>query len=293
MKKILLLLSGFLPGAFLYAQEDLMKELEQGQKPEVEYIGQTFKGTRIINGQSVETKGKGALEFLFSHRFGRINSGAYNLWGLDDAFVRLGLEYGITDRLGIAMGRSSTDKSFDGYLRYKIARQSKGARSFPVTITTLGSAVIKTSPKASENPQVAFEDRLSYTAQMILARKFSSKFSAQIAPIFVHRNAVDKTIENNDDYALGFGARYKITRSLALSGEYFYRLNPHENTPYYNSLGFGLDIETGGHVFQLVFTNSLGMIDRAVVSETDGDFGNGDIHFGFNISRTFQIVRPK
>ena len=293
MKKIVAVSIGLFLSTSLFAQDDLMKELEASQKPEITYIGQTFKGTRIINGQSVETKSKGALEFLFSHRFGRINSGAYTLWGLDDAFVRLGFEYGLTDRLGIGIGRSSTDKTYDSYLRYKIARQSTGARNFPMTITAMGTTNIKTSPNAEENPLLVFEDRLSYVAQVMFARKFSTNFSAQLTPIFVHRNTVDQSIENNDDFALGVGGRYKITKSLALSGEYYYRLNPHENTPYYNSIGFGLDVETGGHVFQLLFTNSLGMIERSVVTETDGDFGAGDIHFGFNISRTFQIKKPK
>jgi hypothetical protein len=290
MRKNITLL--FLLGSIsLFAQDDLMKELEQSQKPETTYIGQTFKGTRIINSQSVETKGKGELEFIFSHRFGPLNGGSFTLWGLDQAYVRIGLEYGITDRLGVAIGRSSTDKTFDGYLRYKVARQSEGARNFPVTITAVGTANVKTTPRASENPAIEFQDRLAYVAQVLIARKFSSKLSAQIMPVFVHRNVVNKLYENNDDYALGFAARYKITRSLALTSEYFHRLNQTQNSPYYNSLGFGLEIETGGHVFQLVFSNSQGMIDRAVVAETEGNFGNGDIHFGFNVTRAFQLKK--
>jgi Membrane bound beta barrel domain (DUF5777) len=290
MKKNITLL--FLLGTIsLFAQEDLMKELEQSQKPETTYIGQTFKGTRIINSQSVETKGKGELEFIFSHRFGPLNGGSFTLWGLDQAYVRIGFEYGITDRLGIAIGRSSTDKTYDGYLRYKVARQSEGARNFPVTITAIGTANVKTTPRASENPAIEFQDRLAYVAQVLIARKFSPNFSAQIMPVFVHRNVVNKLYENNDDYALGFAARYKITRSLAITSEYFHRLNQTQNSPYYNSLGFGLEIETGGHVFQLVFSNSQGMIDRAVVAETDGNFSNGDIHFGFNVTRVFQLKK--
>jgi hypothetical protein len=292
MKKIVTLT--FLVASLrLVAQDDLMKELEQSQKPETIYVGQIFKGTRIINSQSVETKGKGELEFLFSHRFGRINEGSFNLWGLDQAFVRLGFEYGITDRLGIAIGRSSTDKTYDSYLRYKLTRQSTGARNFPVTITMIGTANVKTTPSVTENPVIQFQDRLSYVAQVLIARKFSSKLSAQLMPVFIHRNVVNKQFENNDDYALGIAGRYKITRSLAITGEYFHRLNQLKNTPYYNSLGFGLEIETGGHVFQMVFSNSLGMIDRAVVAETDGNFSKGDVHFGFNISRAFQIRKKK
>lgn len=277
----------------VFAQDDLMAELEQQVDPEVIYSLQTFKGTRIINGQSVETKGKGELEFIFSHRFGRINSGSYNFWGLDDAFVRLGLEYGITDRLGIGVGRTSLDKTFDGYLRYKLFKQSSGAVNFPVTITAIGTTYIKTSPRAKDNPQFAMEDRLAYSTAILIARKMNSNLSLQLTPVYVHRNAVVQFNENNDDMALGFGGRYKITRSVALSGEYYYRLNAKSNSPNFDSVGFGVDIETGGHVFQLVFTNSAGMFERALVSETTGDFFSGDVHFGFNITRNFQIVRKK
>ncbi len=277
----------------LHAQDDLLSELEQQSPSKTEYALQTFKGTRIVNGQSVETKGKGELEFIFSHRFGRINSGSFNFWGLDDAFVRLGLEYGITDRLGIGVGRSSTDKTFDGYVRYKIFRQSKGQVNFPVTVTGLATGYFKTSPQAKFNPQFRSVDRQAYSLSLLIARRINSNFSMQLSPVFVHRNGVFQQFENNDDLAMGFGARYKLTRSVALSGEYYYRMNAKSNSPNFDALGFGVDIETGGHVFQLIFTNSLGLFDRAVVSETQGDFFSGDIHFGFNITRTFQLARKK
>ncbi|NJN41325.1 MAG: hypothetical protein HC811_02880 [Flammeovirgaceae bacterium] len=289
MKSTLIIIIGFFLCWEVQAQEDLLKELENEGKEEVIYAHQTFDGTRIVNGQSVETKGAGSLEFIFSHRFGRINTGAYNLWGLDDAYVRLGLEYGITDRFGVGIGRSSTDKTYDGFLRYKITRQSSGQKNIPVTIVGFTSMNIKTSPNKDDDPNVIFNDRLAYVTQFMIARKFSSKLSAQVTPVYIHRNTVDQSIENNDDFALGIGARYKITRSLAITGEYFYRINPNSASPNYNSMGIGLDIETGGHVFQLLFTNSLGMIERSFIEETSGDVANGDIHFGFNISRNFQL----
>jgi hypothetical protein len=298
MKKIFTVL--FLFPGLLVAQDDLMKELEKGQKPQTNYVSQTFKGTRIINGQSVETKGKGELEFIFQHRFDKINTGSYNAFGFDGyAMVRLGLEYGITDRLGVSVGRtfSSGNKMVDTYLRYKIARQSTGEKSFPVTITGLGTITYQAFPNAANasvnNPNLSTGDRMAYIAELLIARKFSSKFSAQIAPTFIHRNGVDKTIENNDDYAVAFGGRYKLTRSLSLIGEYYTRLNVHANSPYYNSAGLGIDIETGGHVFQLVFTNSLGLNPNTIVTQTDGKVSNGDIHFGFNITRTFQMTKRK
>lgn len=297
MKKIFTVVFS-LSSICLYAQDDLMKELEQNQKPETNYVSQTFKGTRIINGQSVETKGKGELEFIFSHRFDKISTGAYQVWGLDGyPAVRLGLEYGITDRLGIGIGRNFyyNNKMEDLYLRYKIARQSSGAKNFPVTITGIGTVMYQPYPNAKDAtdsiPNSPTGDRLSYVAELLIARKFSSKFSAQIAPTFVHRNAVHQDVENNDDYAIAFAGKYKFTRSLSLIGEYYYRLNPHVNSPFYDAFGAGVDIETGGHVFQLIFTNSLGMNPNTIITATDSK--PGDLRFGFNISRTFQLAKRK
>ncbi|MFN3839961.1 MAG: DUF5777 family beta-barrel protein [Cyclobacteriaceae bacterium] len=289
MKIFYLLLLWVIPGV-LNAQDDLLKELDEAD-PGAQYTFATFKGTRIINGQSVETKRKGELEFIFSHRFGLINGGAYTLWGMDESVTRLGLEYGLSDRFGIGIGRTSVDKTFDGYLRYKVFRQSN---AFPVTVTALVSVYYKTYPRNSEIPvALSTEDRLAYGTQVMIARKFNPKLSLQLNPIFIHRNTVDQDVENNDDFALGFAGRYKITRSVALSGEYLLRLNAQANQPpdyvRYDAVGLGIDIETGGHVFQLVFTNTLGMFERYTVTETYENFWDGDIHFGFNITRTFQL----
>jgi hypothetical protein len=276
------------------AQDDLMKELEKSQKPEVEYTEQTFKGTRLVNGQSVETKGAGELEFIFAHRFGAVNTRAYNLFGLDEAFVRIGLEYGITNRLGVGIGRNSVDKTMDTYLRYKILRQSTGARNFPVTVNAFVNAALRTSPrKADAGYDIKLEDRMAYTAQLLIARKFNSVLSLQLMPTLVHKNTVDKNIENNDTFALGVGGRIKVSKSIALTSEYYYRLNTNPNDPYNNALGFGVDIETGGHVFQLVMTNTRGLTERAFITETPGSFFAGDIHLGFNVTRTFQLKKPK
>lgn len=276
------------------AQDDLLNELTK--EPVANETIATFKGSRIINLQSVETRPKGTLEFIFSHRFGRINQGAYTLWGLDDAYVRLGLEYGITDKLGVGLGRNSIDKSFDAFMRYKVLAQQPG--KMPVTVTALGTLNYRSSPKKDESiVPIMAKDRISYVGQLLIARKFTPGLSLQVNPIFVHRNTVDQQVENNDDFALGIAGRQKISRSMALTAEYLVRLNHKENNApvyeRYNAIGFGLDIETGGHVFQLIFTNSLGLIERAVVAETSGNFWDGDIHFGFNVTRTFQLSRKK
>ena len=284
------------------AQDDLMKELEKDQKPETNYVEQTFKGTRIINGQSVETKGKGELEFIFAHRFDKINTGSYRVWGIDGyPAVRLGLEYGISDRLGIGIGRNFyyNNKLADLYARYKVARQSTGEKNFPVTITAIGTITYQPYPNAADAAAnviplpASTMDRMGYVLEILIARKFSSKLSLQITPVIVHRNAVDKSMENNDDYAIAFAGRYKITKSVSLIGEYYNRLNANSSSPYYNSAGFGFDIETGGHVFQLIFTNGFGLNPQSVITQTAGNISKGDVLFGFNITRTFQLTKRK
>ena len=300
MKNLIFILS-LLP-TLLFAQEDLLGELDKQAKT-TDYAFATFKGTRIGNGHTVETKGKNTLEFIFQHRFGAINGGAYELYGLDQAYVRLALDYGITDKLSVSIGRNSFDKTMDGFVKYKLLRQSKGERNFPVTVTALGVAAYKLSPKNNTDVSPDFRnvDRLSYTGQLLIARKFSRNFSFQLMPTFVHKNAINYDVEeaNHDQFALGFGGRLKISKSIALTGEYYANFNLGEHyvggvlTPYYNSLCLGIDIETGGHVFQLLLTNAVGLTERAFVTETTDNFFDGTIHLGFNVTRTFQLKKKQ
>jgi hypothetical protein len=276
----------------VFAQDDLLKELDQN-KPEEDFTIATFKGTRIINGHSVETKPGKTLEFIFSHRFGRVNTGLYEMFGLDQAYVRLGLDYGITDNLSVSIGRNSVNKTLDGYLKYKLVRQQSGKRNVPVTITLMEGFAYSIQPKKNSDVSEDFKtvDRLAYTSQLLIARKFNSALSLQLMPTFLHKNAVDQSQQKNQQIALGVGGRYKFTKSVALTGEYYHNLSIMDNSPYQNALGIGFDIETGGHVFQLVFTNSIGLTERAFITETTDQFFDGDIHFGFNVTRTFQFKR--
>lgn len=273
----------------LYAQnDDLLAALEKEEDNVTTYTVQTFKGTRIINGHSVEMKPAGALEFIVMHRFGALNEGSYNLWGLDFAQVRLGLEYGLTDRLGIGIGRSAVSKTFDSYLKYKVLRQASGAHAFPFTVTLLGTYAYK-NEKSNATQGFSASDRMAYTGQVMIARKLSSAVSLQVAPLWLHRNRVNDLTETNDLLALGLGGRVKVTPSVAVNLEYYPRLNTPAENPNHNALGIGIDIETGGHVFQLIFSNSYGMMERQLVAENGDDFFDGGIHFGFNITRTFQL----
>lgn len=278
-----------LTSSTLLAQDDLMGELENMQGEQIDYTIATFKGSRVINGHSVEMRSPGVLEFLISHRFGRLNSGAYEFFGLDEANIRLGLEYGLLPGLNIGIGRSSFEKTFDGFLKYKLLRQSSGARVMPVSAVFFTSVALN-SLRAPVDRPMDFSERLVYTYQLLLARKFSDKFSLQISPTLIHWNIVPEPDDENDQISLGVAGRYKLTGSVALNLEYHYRLNPFDNNTY-NSLAIGFDIETGGHVFQLHLTNSRAMIEKGFINETTGDFFDGDLHFGFNISRVFQLKK--
>jgi hypothetical protein len=299
MKKCSSVLVLFIVCFTVFAQDDLLKELESTQSGDTDYAFQTFKGTRLVNGHTVETKAAGNLEFIFAHRFGAIKGGAYEMFGLDEAYVRLGLDYGITDNLSVSIGRNSADKIMDGYLKYKVFRQSKGEKNFPVTVTALAGIAYSLNPKKDKEPE-GFEgvDRLAYTTQLLIARKFTPKFSLQLMPTFIHKNAVFQVYEDNDQIALGLGGRLKLSKSVALTCEYYHRLNPTDNDLFpelkrFNPVGFGIDIETGGHVFQLVITNTTSLTERTFITETDGDIGDGDIHLGFNVTRTFQLKKNK
>ncbi len=282
------------------AQDDLMNMLETTTKDSTttEYATGTFKGNRVINGQSVETVGKKVLSFVISHRFGRFSDGFNGFYGLDQATIRLGFEYGITDRLEIGIGRNSLNKVYDGYLKYKLLRQSKGAKTMPVSVV-LFSSVALIGVKEIEYTQ-DFNNRLNYTYQVLIARKFSKNLSLQLSPTFIHRNLVEYKEIKNDVMAIGLSGRYKLTKRLSLNAEYFYMLpdqtffkNGTEKINYNNSLSIGVDIETGGHVFQLHCTNSMGMIDKAFIAETSGRWDKGDIMFGFNVTRPFNLGKNK
>jgi hypothetical protein len=287
MKKIFLLFLMF--PCIAFAQDDLLAELEKDTKKEKEFTFATFKGTRLGNGHTIETKNAGSLEFIFAHRFGAVNGGWYEMYGLDDARVRLGLDYGITDRISVSIGRNSFDKTMDGYVKGRVLRQSNGEHGMPVSITAMVGGAYKFDPKNN------FEniDRIAYVAQALIARKFSPDFSFQLMPTFVHKNAVTASIEENNQFALGLGGRMKLTRSIAITSEYYYNLSRKEESSYYDSFTLGIDIETGGHVFQLVLTNAQGLTERAFITETTDDFFDGDIHLGFNVTRTFQLKKNK
>ncbi len=279
LKKISLLVVILLSTA-AHAQDELMELLESESSSD-EYVTGTFKSTRLVNGHNVEVRSNGVLEFIISHRFGTLNSGHRQFWGLDNARIRLALEYGVTDQLNIGIGRSSFDKVIDAFAKYRLIRQSN---TTPVTVTTFGSIARKTVNETG----LEGTDRLAYTGQVLIARKFNSNLSLQLMPTFIQRNLVPTPQDDNLLVSVGVGGRYKVTNRIAINAEYYPQLSDFSDE-FQNAFAMGVDIETGGHVFQLHFTNAIQMNERGFIGETRGDFFDGDIHYGFNISRVFDL----
>ncbi|GAA4499905.1 DUF5777 family beta-barrel protein [Hymenobacter ginsengisoli] len=284
----LVLAAGTAPAA--HAQGDLLGQLEQDTKKDAptQVVDATFKATRLINGHTVQTPGEGTMVFLISHRFGALNSGPSEFFGLDHATLRLGFEYALTNRFEIGVGRSSLNKVYDGFLKYKAIQQTTGARAVPVSVTLFSSAAIMTD-HMTNGIDYTLGKRTAYTYQALIARKFSTDFSFQLMPTLIHRNLVINEGEKNDVYALGAGGRYKLTKRFSLNAEYYYLMPSYTADHYRNSVALGVDIETGGHIFQLHVTNSTGMIEQQFITQTTGNFFDGYICFGFNVSRNFTV----
>jgi hypothetical protein len=258
---------------------------------ETTYTTATFKSSRIINGHSVGQMKAGELDVRFHHRFGRVNSGAYELWGLDQASIFFGFEYGLNDWLMLGVGRSSYQKTYNGFAKMKLLRQSTGEVTMPVTVSAYAGADVQTLHWQDAERENYFSSRLSYVLQALVARKFSDELSLQLTPTLVHRNLVPTELDNNDMFALGLGGRYKITNRITLNAEYFLNIRPpvEGSLKPVNSLSLGVDIETGGHVFTIVVTNSETMIERGFITETTDTWSDGGIHLGFNLSRVFTL----
>jgi len=267
--------------------QDLLDILEKETPKTDQIVTATFKGTRILNGHSIENRKDKELEFLISHRFGRVNLGFDELFGLDQSNIRFALEYGLNDDITIGLGRSSYEKTYDSFMKYSLLKQKKGAHSFPFAVSLFGSVAVKTLKDFDPSDKRTFSESLFYVGQVLIARKVNSSFSFQLTPTYVHRNTVRINEDPHDIFALGLGTRIKLNKRVSFNSEYYFAMDESKSINARNSLAFGVDIETGGHVFQLILSNAITMIEKSFITETTDDFFAGDIHFGFNISRTF------
>ncbi len=287
--KILLAAIFIVAVRFSYAQEGDLQQLLDDGKPQSNYTIATFKSTRIINSQSVEMTPPSELIFTVSHHFGSLNSGFDEFFGLDQSTIRLGFEYGINNWLTAGFGRSTYGKMFDGSLKFRLLRQQTGKRNIPLTVVYYSSANITIKPWPDDNNDYLFAHRLSYVHKLLIARKITSDLSLQITPALVHYNLVKSTADSNDILAIGFGGRYKILPRFTVNAEYFYVPANYRKDKTRPLLSLGVDIETGGHVFQLFLTNSFPIYDPGYITEVEGNWKKADIYLGFNITRVFSF----
>lgn len=298
MKKIIFTLSFILISLIVSAQDDLLNMLNSEQPKKPIPVFATFKATRLITMQSNETVAKKHLNFVILHRFGEVNKGAYELWGMDQAYMRLAFDYGLTDNIQIGIGRSSPSKVYDGNVKWKIIKQALGGS--PIGITYYGNMALNTSEFSDKTIDNYFTSRLTYFNQILFTKKFNDAFSVLLAPSMVHKNLVTYNKDANTIFSVGVGASVKITRSTRFNIEYYPRLNGRDdfldlaktqNT--YDYLGLGFDIETGGHVFQMMFCNATSMYEQAAIAQTTTTWSDMGIRLGFNLSRTFSMGSPK
>lgn len=294
-KQLPMLFLMLISGQILRAQEiDLNKELEdEKEKPKIIYTTNTFQSTRIINGHTVEISPKGYMDFRISHRFGTVNGGLYELFGLDNASFRMSFDFGLTPNLMVGVGRSTYQKQYDAFGKYRFLRQSKGERNMPISAAIASSIMVTTMKWQDPTRENLFSSRLQYAYQLIIARKFSEGTALQLMPTLVHYNLVPKATDPNDILALGIGGRQRISKMVSINAEYYYLLPGNRFQGTTNSFSLGFDIETAGHVFQLHFSNSRGMTERTFISETAGSWDKGNILFGFNISRMFTLQKKR
>ena len=267
----------------IWSQDDLLSEIDTVQPND--YKSAAFKGLKIVNFESTKMVTKKELYFVVSHRFGSVETGFEDFFGLDQAVTRLNLIYGVTDWMNVGFSRSSFQKIYESSLKIRLLRQKESG--FPFTVVSSSNILINTALDDQLLPGLEFKNRLGYTTQLLISRKFNKNFSLQIMPTFFHDNYVSVNEQNNSQYVFGFGGRQKLTKRWSLNMDYGLHLNRADSSPFKNPLSIGFDLETGGHVFQLHFTNAQPMNTNGFLGQGAGDWSSGDFFFGFNLSRVF------
>jgi hypothetical protein len=282
MKTLLILF--FLLPAIIYSQDDLLAEIDSDSIGNQE-ADAVFKGLKIVNFESTKLMYKKQFVFIVAHRFGSIENGFDSFFGLDDAVTRLNFVYGLSDGFNISASRSSFQKIYEMAIKYRLLKQKENG--FPFTIVGYNSLLINTALEKDNLPKLEFKHRLGYTTQILISRKVNTNLSLELAPTFFHDNYVAINDQDNSQYALGLGGRYKLGKRWSLNMDYGLHLNRSNDSPYKNPFSIGVDLETGGHVFQMHFSNAQAMNTNGFLGQATGDWGNGDVYFGFNLTRVF------
>ena len=280
---LLLLLIACLTYNFAIAQDDLLGELDQEAEEQV-FNYPAFKAMKIGNLQSTKVAEQGDLYMYVSHRFGTLEDGISTFFGLDNANTKIQLVYGLFKGLQIGMSRESLRKTYAGSIKWKFLNQTD---KFPLNIAAYSTVNVNTQIEEAQYPALIFEDRLSYATQLLISRRINNRLSLELAPTFVRQNLVLEYFQEHDQYAMGAGGRFKINKRISFNVDYSYHLNRDSKSSFNDPLTLGVDIETGGHVFQLLFSNAQSTNEPGFISNAEGDWSEGDVFFGFNIVRVF------
>ena len=268
----------------VFSQDELLSEIDTVIE-EPTYASAVFKGLKVINFESTKLVAKKGFNFIVSHRFGTVKNGFQNLFGLDEAVTHLNFVYGLSDNINISASRSSNQKIYEVATKFRLVNQQAG--KIPLTVVGYTSVLANTSLDTNNLPKLEFKHRLSYVAQLLVSRKMNNNLSLILSPTFFHDNYLTDDFQENSQYGVGFGGRYKLGKRWSLNTEYGMHLNRSENSLYKNPFSIGVDLETGGHVFQLLFTNSQSMNTNGVFGTSTGEWGESDVYFGFNLARSF------
>jgi len=280
MTKALLFVS-LISSVLVYSQEDLLKDIDTVSTANAS-SPPAFKALEIVTGQSTKLTAKNEWYVVIAHRFGDVSAGFKNFFGLDDASTKLGVIYGVTDAISLSLSRETNMKTFEFGAKYRLLKQNDDV---PVDLIGYNVMALNTDLDTENYPHLKFGDRLSYLTQALISRRFNENFSLQLTPSYVHKNLYEPTIENNNQFLTGLGGRYKISKRISINAEYFVNFDNHSF--YKNPLSLGMDIETGGHVFQLLFSNSQLNSDIGYLTNATGKWEKGQIFFGFNLYRVF------
>lgn len=265
---------------FAYSQDDLLKDIDTLKT--TENTPPAFKALQVVTAQSTKMTAKNEWYIVVAHRFGDVSKGFKDFFGLDDASTKLGVIYGATDNLSLSLSRETNMKTFEFGAKYKLLKQND---NFPVDIVGYNVLAINTDLDKDNYPNLHFGDRLSYLTQALISRRFNENFSLILSPSYVHKNLYEPMIEDKNQFLTGLGGRYKISKRISINAEYFVNFDNH--SLYKNPLSLGMDIETGGHVFQLLFSNSQLNSDIGYLTNATGKWEKGQIFFGFNLYRVF------
>lgn len=288
MKKHLIGLLVGLIGFAANAQDDLLSLVDDGA-PKKQFVTNAFKSTRIVNTHAAEHLSAGVLDVRILHRFGTFNGGLDNLYGFDQANMRLGFDYGVSNRIMVGVGRSNINRELDGFVKYRMIWQATGKGGIPFSFEIVAGTTLNTMPFADPSRVNFYSSRMAFYYQVLIARKFSERLTLQFTPSVVHTNLVATPADKNDVYSVGFGGRYKLSKRVSINWDYQYVLPGYLSAGYYNFAAVGFDIETGGHVFQLHVTNGIGMNERAFITNTSDQINNMGLRLGFNLSRVFTV----